>query len=116
MKYCPKCGAEMADDARFCPKCGAEYIVQNANTEMVTGQVQTQSDTLKTAAKVFMVIGTVVLGLCTWIALAWCLPMTITYFDKVKKGEPVGTGFKVCCLLFVSLIAGIIMLCDNDNK
>ena len=22
MKYCPKCGQEMADDAKFCPKCG----------------------------------------------------------------------------------------------
>lgn len=24
MKYCPKCGAELADDAAFCVKCGAQ--------------------------------------------------------------------------------------------
>ncbi len=22
MKFCPKCGAQMDDDAKFCPKCG----------------------------------------------------------------------------------------------
>jgi len=113
MKNCSVCGLAVEDGVNFCPKCGSNTFVQSAQQPQTAPA--TKDSGLKTAAKVFMVIGTVVLGLCTWIALAWCLPMTIIYFDKVKKGEPVGTGFKVCCLLFVSLIAGIIMLCDNEN-
>ena len=27
MKYCPHCGAEIADDVRFCPTCGKEVMV-----------------------------------------------------------------------------------------
>ena len=69
---------------------------------------------LSIAAKVLMIISTVVYGFYL-IPLAWCLPMTISYSNKIKYGQPVSTGFKVCTLLFVNLIAGILMLCDNDN-
>ena len=27
MKYCPRCGAEIADDVRFCPTCGKETVI-----------------------------------------------------------------------------------------
>ena len=27
MKFCPHCGAEIADDVRFCPTCGKETVV-----------------------------------------------------------------------------------------
>ena len=64
---------------------------------------------------VFMIIGTVFMGFSI-IPLAWCLPMTIIYNRKIKNGEVVGTGFKVCSLLFVNTIAGILMLCDNNWK
>lgn len=73
-----------------------------------------QPSGLSVAAKVFMIISTVVYGLYI-IPLAWCLPMTISYSKKIKNGEPVSTGFKVCTLLFVNLIADILMLCDNNN-
>lgn len=34
MKYCPHCGAEIADDVRFCPTCGKEtVIVVNADPQ-----------------------------------------------------------------------------------
>ena len=64
-------------------------------------------------AKIFMIISTVVLGFYL-IPLAWCIPMTISYFKKVQNNEPVSTGFKVCSLLFVNTVAGILMLCDKD--
>ena len=71
---------------------------------------------MKTAAKVFMIIGTVAMGVAGYlIPLAWCIPMTVSYFKKVKTGQPISTGFKVCSLLFVSLVGGILMLCDNEN-
>ena len=34
MKYCPHCGAEIADDVRFCPTCGKEtVVVVNASSD-----------------------------------------------------------------------------------
>ena len=40
--------------------------------------------------------------------------MTVSYCKKIKTGEPISVGFKICSLLFVSTIAGIIMLIDKD--
>ena len=71
---------------------------------------------MKTAAKIFLIITCVVLGLSAFasvfslIPLLWAIPMTVHYF---KNDGDVGTGFKVCTLLFANLIAGILMLCDN---
>ena len=107
MKFCTKCGNELIDEAVVCTKCGClvEKVQQKNNSE----------SGLKTAAKIFMILGTIGLGIsCFLIPLAWCIPMTVVYFSKIKKGEPVGTGFKVCSLLFVNTIAGILMLCDKD--
>ena len=33
MKYCPHCGAEIADDVRFCPTCGKETVVTVTNAD-----------------------------------------------------------------------------------
>lgn len=35
MKYCPHCGAEIADDVRFCPTCGKETVVVVADATPV---------------------------------------------------------------------------------
>ena len=35
MKYCPHCGAEIADDVRFCPTCGKEVVAPVVNAEPV---------------------------------------------------------------------------------
>ena len=73
---------------------------------------KTGSSGLKTAAKVLLIIGTVIQGFYL-VPLLWCLPMTISYFRKVKNNEEITSGFKVCVLLFVNAVAGILMLCDN---
>ena len=49
------------------------------------------------------------------LTLAWCIPMTIHYFHKTKKNEGVSLAFKICSFIFVSRIAGILMICDNKN-
>ena len=41
--------------------------------------------------------------------------MTNSYSYKIASGKNVGVGFKIATLLFVSVISGILMLCDNDN-
>ena len=35
MKYCPHCGAEIADDVRFCPTCGKETVIVVNSQPMV---------------------------------------------------------------------------------
>ena len=109
------CGTELADDAAVCFSCGSSFETALDPVSPVYGQKK-QNSGLTTTAKVFMVIGAIVTGLMGYtIPLAWCIPMTIIYFNKVKNGQHISTGFKVCTLIFVSTIAGILMLCDKDN-
>lgn len=107
MKYCQTCGQQLLDEAVICPHCGCA-----ATTQM---QTQTQSSGLKTAAKVFMVLGCIINAFFYLIPLCWCIPMTVHYFNSVNNHKPVGTGFKVCSLLFVSFLGGIFMLCDSTD-
>lgn len=68
---------------------------------------------MKLAAFILCLISTIVMG---WmlIPLAWCIPMTIKAYKAYKGEEILTTGFNVCVLLFVNLIAGILLLCDDD--
>ena len=109
MKYCAKCGKELLDEAIICMGCGCS----TEPTTTVIPQTAQPISGLQMAAKILMIIGTVIMGLYI-IPLAWCLPITLSYCKKLKNNEPVSTGFKVCSLLFVSLIGGILMLCDNN--
>lgn len=113
MKFCTKCGNELMDEAVICPKCGCATGYQGIqSTPSAPAPAKTTND-FKNLAKIFMIIGTVIAAF-GFFPLFWCVPMTIAYCNKVDKGEPVGVGFKVCCLLFVSLLGGIFMLCDQD--
>ena len=105
MKFCEKCGKELVDEAVFCPCCGCAVASKKANGG---------NDGLATAAKVFLILGCIAQG---WmlIPLAWCLPITISIFNRMKRNEPVGVGLKVCSLLFVSLVGGILLLCRSDD-
>ena len=79
-------------------------------------QEPVQPSGLSKAAKILMIISTIILACSSCgIALAWCLPMTISYSRKIRAGLPVSTGFKVWTLLIVNTLAGIFMLCDRNN-
>ena len=108
MKYCKHCGAQVRDEAIFCPSCGCSTESQPPAKSNET------SEGLRIAAKIFMIISCCLTGLFL-IPLAWKIPMTVRYGRSIdKSGLPVGTGFKICSLLFVSMVAGILMLCDNE--
>ena len=107
MKYCRKCGAQIEDNAAFCPNCGEPVEQQKAS-----GQYD---PTLVVVIKVFMILCTIGLGFFI-IPLAWCIPMTVTAFRKLDNNEPIGVGFKVCTLLFVGLIPGILLLVLPEVK
>lgn len=105
MKYCSKCGKEVVDEAEYCPGCGCRIASTSGSSD--------GKETMRTVAKVFMILGCISVG-WTLIPLAWCIPMTVSYFGRVKNHEKIGMGFKICTLLFVSVVAGILMLCDED--
>ena len=112
MIYCQRCGTPLQDDAKFCENCGA------ATGAVVTASAQdnTQLKGLKLAAYVLMIVGTIATSIPLVFPLAWCIPMTVAYYNKVTSNQPVSVGFKVCSLLFVSTIAGILMLVDTDDN
>lgn len=115
MSFCIRCGAGIEETTMFCPNCGnpcGAAVQQPLYQQAYAPEVRPSG--LAVAAKVLMIISTVVMGLYI-IPLAWCLPMTISYNKKIKAGIPVSVGFKICTLLFVNTIAGILMLCDNGR-
>lgn len=118
MKYCSRCGTQLVDEAVVCTGCGcpvaSTYVAVNAVSSPVATAPDYNESGLSIAAKIFMIISTIIMGIYI-IPLAWCIPMTVSYFNKTKKRLPISTGFKVCSLLFVSLVGGILMLCDKDN-
>lgn len=109
MKYCQSCGAEVHENAVICTKCGCSI----SNGEKTHGNGG--NDGLAVASKIFLILGCIAQG---WllIPLAWCLPITISICGKMKRNEPVGAGLKVCALLFVNLIGGILLLCRSDER
>ena len=108
MKFCSKCGKEIADEAVVCVNCGCAVDATD------TKATKNGDDGLAVAAKIFLIIGCIAQG-AFLLPLAWCLPITISICNKMKRGEPVGTGLKVCAFLFVSLIGGILLLCRSDD-
>ena len=112
MKYCEKCGAEVQDDAQFCPKCG--YKFGTAIKQEVVAKEHKRDDGIMTIALVFCIICTVAAGFAI-IPLCWMIPMTVSLNDKIKNKEPISVAFKVCTLLFLSVIGGILLLVGDDN-
>ena len=114
--FCKNCGSQLNDDAVFCSNCGAKV---NESTVVPTTETQNmgttkKSDGLGVTAKVFMILSCIALGFYI-IPLAWTIPMTVIASNKMKRGEPLGVGFKVCILLFVNTLSGILLLCRQDQ-
>lgn len=114
MKYCRNCGAQIVDEAVVCVHCGCATGTAPYN-QQPPARTQTSS-TLRLIAKIFMIIGCVLSGFYFLFPLCWTIPMTIHYCNAVKYNQPVNVGFKVCSLIFVSTVAGILMLCDTENN
>jgi len=116
--YCKDCGKELPPGAEVCIYCGSK-------TSFATTKA------LRTAAKIIMLLGVIstffsgivllflpvfwLRGLGILITLAWQVPMTVSYWKNVHDGMGGSTGFKVCTLIFVSTISGILMLCDKED-
>ena len=108
MNFCPNCGGPVSGTASFCENCGAPLTAAAPAYE-----APRRDEAMCTVVKVFLILGCVSIGWAL-IPLAWCIPMTVSIFRKLNEGEPIGTGLKVCTLLFVNLVAGILLLCMED--
>ena len=108
-KFCVHCGAEVNPQAVVCIHCGCSIPKTN---NAANGNADLK-EIIKTVIKIFMIIG-VVLNAFALIPLIWCIPM----YNKVNKylqGEAeLSVGYKVCVLLFVNIVAGILLLIDDS--
>lgn len=64
------------------------------------------------AAFVFCLISTIITAPAI-IPLIWMIPLTVRTYRYAKRTQWMSTGMKVCILFFVSLIGGILLLCDQ---
>lgn len=118
MKYCSYCGTQLTDDAAFCSQCGKPVNgAAQGYGQAVQPVRQNDNETMKSVINVFLILACVLMGIATFgIALAWCIPMTLSIRERMKTRVPVGIALKVCTLLFVSQIAGILLLVLNDGS
>ena len=118
-EFLPTLRKKIYDGFTACPECG--YPVK---TEKV------YSNDKSNVIKLFMILewsmivilyfisglisGDIVYAFCSFIPICWCIPMTIIAFRKIGVREKFSTGFKVCITIFVSTVAGILLLCNDE--
>lgn len=140
MKFCSKCGAQIDDAAVVCPNCGCSTqaaprqkstLGTVALVFMIISIVAMLLSAIITAVGIpalmeatgaggsaegqMLVITAIIQAVFSIIPLAWMIPMTVSLSRKLKNGVPVTTAFKVCTLIFVNLLSGILLLCMKDN-
>ncbi len=71
--------------------------------------------TLRKVARVFIIV-CCVLQCFYLIPMAWCIPMTVSLNRRIVNKEPISIGFKICTLIFLSLVGGILLLCDSSDE
>ena len=113
-KFCIHCGAEVHPQAVVCVHCGRSLAeTPNANKTTSSSNSDT-SDIMKTLIKVFMILGIVSVAWAV-IPLIWCIPMFLKVNKYLNGEETLSTGYKVCVLLFVNIIAGVLLLVDDKH-
>ena len=77
--------------------------------------VSEQDRTLRLIAFIFSLISLVATG---WliVPLAWMIPMCVVSWGIYKGTRPNTVAFGVCTLIFVSLVAGILLLISRKDR
>lgn len=66
--------------------------------------------------KVFLVIGCIFSLLLYILPFFISLPLTIICWNKINSNQPISIGVKIGTLVFTSIVAGILLLTENDNN
>ena len=126
INHCYKCGKSVENtDVNFdvCPSCGVN-ISPKVNSGLKVAKIfmliRVFDSILSALISIILISATNDLtGLIYFfgsvISLCWICPMTTHVDRQAKYGGEISTGFKVCVLFFVSLIAGIILLCVRTD-
>lgn len=140
MKICPECGAKNFDTEKICSKCKSPILERyELYSQIKSPPLSHAAKIVMMSQAVSLVmfslfcflicilaavlsdnyenenlIPLLIIGFAMSLPLCWCLPMTYHYCSRTEQGIPVGLAFKICTLLFVSLIAGIIMLFNSN--
>lgn len=136
MAYCRKCGNMIPDTSTYCIYCG--------NPTSSNTQVKPNQQGLETAIKIMFFVSyilnigamfiavvslcLIILGLTLYvilpfglvfllvlIPLAWMIPMHVYCVTKLNNREPIGLGFKICTLILINVVLGILLICHNDD-
>ncbi len=84
----------------------------------VAGEIPSPSD-IEELSELIGLLMSVGLGWTAFfcaLPLAWCIPMTVSVHKKLNNKEPIGTALKVCTLIFVNQISGILLLCMDNSR
>lgn len=141
-KYCSKCGNQLFEEAVICVKCGCSVGNTNGYSNQKSSSDSGLAIAAKVLSiitcvglgiftimwtyisimafafagseeyEVLAVLG--IYGLVLLIILVVDICMTVSLCRKLKNKEPIGIGFKICMLLFVNMIAGILLLCMKE--
>ena len=129
MKFCGNCGNKLDDNVNFCPLCGnptrqTEHVNNNTNNSEAIVRSQGVGIIfafmiISWALNILLII--VFFGIpyyCLMLGilpLLWKIPMTIYFANHLLRSKTkISIAFKICTLIFVSIIAGICMLCNKD--
>lgn len=86
------------------------YLEMNFNDIPLDQMTSTEIAQFAEILRIIMIV----IGVCCLIPLCWTIPMSIKIFKAMKEGTVLKTGFKICTLIFVNLITGIVLLCSSD--
>lgn len=136
--YCRKCGQEINEGTRFCPNCGCNLDLSSDNQSTNKG-LDTATRIFfilamagSVLASLFCSIGIIVgfiapslagtmvgiifiiYTIICLIPLCWVIPMYKHFVKCRKENIQISIAFKICTLIFVNVIAGILILIREE--
>ena len=109
-RFCSHCGSEVNPEAVICVKCGCALN----NNKVSSNGVSRCSDELKTLVNVFFILRMISSIWAICIPLIWVIPMYKKSMAYLNGEIEMDQGYKICVLLFASLVPGIVLLTIND--
>lgn len=100
MKYCPHCGAEIAEGVRFCPVCGKELVPPVKATPVFEAQDVEEN-------KILAMLGYLTMGI---LPMVGCRNSAFA-MHHVNQALWLFIGELLCCLVMIIPVLGWIIGC-----